>query len=237
MRRLRKVLALSKSSSPGEAAAALHQASKMMKQYGISAGDLDALDIVEKSSNLSACDLPAWEGALASVVCRSVSVQVIVQAARAAKGVRRPRAQVVFIGRGVNAEIAAYAFESLRRQLKRDLSAALLSLVNQGGQEPETQISSLRGYSIPAAWREKYAIGWCSALAEKITALLPQPDEDAALAAHVQSRTNGANVSPKSAAKRKNSLSSAFVSMGFRDGEKVEIHKAVNAGKPVSLIG
>ena len=108
-RRLRKILALTNSTEPGEAAAALHQARKLMERHGLT--EHDAAGIREVELKLSGADISVMEGAVASVIRKSLGVEILVrrQAAAASRG-RRLRASVIFVGEGPSPDLAVYAF-------------------------------------------------------------------------------------------------------------------------------
>lgn len=68
MRRLRKIMALTESSNPGEASAALHQAQVLMAKHNLTAEAVAQSTITESSIRCSGKDLPEWESRLAAVV-------------------------------------------------------------------------------------------------------------------------------------------------------------------------
>ena len=57
IKRLNKILALSKSDNPGEAAAALHQAGVIMEKYELHESEVVLLGIEEARSTLSSVEL------------------------------------------------------------------------------------------------------------------------------------------------------------------------------------
>lgn len=61
MRRLKKILALSESSSPGEAAAAIQQAQSLMAKYNITEEGIAMSEITELGVNAKTVELERWE--------------------------------------------------------------------------------------------------------------------------------------------------------------------------------
>jgi len=111
--KIKKCLALAKSSNEHEAAAALRQAHKLMRLHGISDLDIEHADIQEERAPAGAIRNPArWECGLATRVARAFDCAVFLQCAR-------PISHWVFVGAAPTGEIARYAFEVLFRQLKQ----------------------------------------------------------------------------------------------------------------------
>lgn len=232
LRRLKKILALTQSSTPGEAAAALHQAQKIMDAHNLTEQDVARQNIKESRVPLSGADLPKWESALVSVVVQALGVQAMVERQKPMPGAgRRDRAKVIFVSDQGREELAAYAFQTLRRQLVRDLDAALRKLMQEADIDP-AYIESKRRVPIPPAWRERYALGWCSTLGQKVQALVNAP-----VAAHVQAyiedSTKGVMAQHKQAAQPKNESArkagGVFEFLGAKDGRNAQIHRAVSA--------
>lgn len=118
LNKIRKCLALSKSSNPHEAAAALRQAKKLMSQYGVSEQDIDLLNVKKfgaKSGNAN--KPPKWMHMLVAVICEAFSVDAFFKNDLLIRG-----AEVQFIGIDEAPEIAGYAYDVLRRQLVKDRS-------------------------------------------------------------------------------------------------------------------
>lgn len=114
--KIRKCLALAKSSNPHEAAAALRQAKKLMAKHGVSETDIDLLNVKSASTNAGNAQKPArWGHMLVSVICKAFSVDAIFHTGFFVNG-----ANVEFIGIDEAPEVASYAYDVLRRQLVRD---------------------------------------------------------------------------------------------------------------------
>lgn len=111
--KIKKCLALAKSSNEHEAAAALRQAQKLMQSHGISDLDIEHADIQEEGTRAGAVQKPArWECGLATRVASAFNCSVFLACAY-------PAGRWVFVGATPSGEIARYAFEVLYRQAKR----------------------------------------------------------------------------------------------------------------------
>lgn len=158
--KIRKCLALSRSSNEHEAAAALAKARALMDEHGIDENLLEMADFEEASARASRNQRPPrWEGMLAATVCHALSAVQFINR----DGDRQ------FVGRGARAEIASYAFAVLYRQLRRartDYIAKHLRRCKPGRKRARADV---------------FCEGWAVAVLVKIRELLPKPAEDEAL--------------------------------------------------------
>lgn len=152
---IRKVLAclrLAKSSNLHEAAAAMRQAQALMDKYGLTEADAEAAQIRDAASatGFRGGMVPKSLVALANLVGAAYrSVPVLHQ--------RFDRTEYRFFGAGADAEIAAYAFTVLRRQLQA---------------AKRKHIARIRKRANREARGEQFATGWVNA----VWALLPNVD-------------------------------------------------------------
>lgn len=229
LRRLKKVLALSESSNPGEAAAALHQADAMMKKYGVTSLDAEISSVEESESSLTSAEISKWETALFGVVAASLGVSAFISGYKKVTGLRRPRAKIIFVGEGYRAEVAVYAFETLRRKLRKDLKTSFDEILSHANVAEDAR----RFVKVSAQQRDAYAYSWCRAVRSKVEALAPPVPKSVTL--YLESRlgptecasTPAAAQKPKEA-KPLDSLARYMASKGNSDGLAVEVHKAVH---------
>lgn len=107
--KIRKCLALAKSSNEHEAAAALAKARALMDDHNVSMSDIAMSDIGEaKATGSRTQRVPLWEEALCMTVRYATGCTAIIDT-----DLRR-----IYIGPGPAPEIAGYAFSALFRQLK-----------------------------------------------------------------------------------------------------------------------
>lgn len=108
--RIRKCLALAASPEPHEAAAALRQAQALMREHGVSRGEVELCAASARTGSRSLTP-PVWLMRLMDLVGKAFAVCGIYCPAR--RGVAR----VQYVGTDVNPELASYAFDVLARQL------------------------------------------------------------------------------------------------------------------------
>lgn len=111
--KIKKCLALAKSSNEHEAATALRQAQKLMQLHSITDLDVEHADIQEEGTRAGAAQKPSrWECRLATRVASAFDCSVFFACARQV-------GRWVFVGATPSGEIARYAFDVLFRQVKR----------------------------------------------------------------------------------------------------------------------
>lgn len=231
LRRLKKIMALSKSSNEGEAAAALHQAHRLMAAHGLTNQDVADSEVNAATSTLQSVFLTDWESALVDVVCSALQVKALVHRF-VGKGTKS-KALIEFIGCGPRAEIAGYAFETLRRRLKADLRAAQHETLKEMG--VETVKLSVLSASIRRKWRKAYAIGWCHKVKSQIANLEPISEEvGAAIARYIEAKgalpARDDAKQPRKRASVQDDTAAFFMRQGFNDAKHVQLNKAMSAG-------
>jgi hypothetical protein len=118
--KIKKCLALSKSSNPHEAAAGMRQAQKLMAEHGLSDTDVTLADVCEHGAKLRMKTITPWENMLAKKVAEAFGCDFIIKYTARQIGfltlsVKRERI-FNFIGVGAAPQVAAYAYEVLGRQ-------------------------------------------------------------------------------------------------------------------------
>ncbi|MFT8515624.1 MAG: DUF2786 domain-containing protein [Acetobacter persici] len=122
--KLKKLLALSKSPNPHEAALALEKAQKFMAENGFCQDDIDLLDIGEALTDSvlsSAATPPEYMAWLLTAITLAMGCRVLYV-----------RQKVVFLGASVRCEIAAYMYDVLARQLRKQRRDFIRSLSPNG---------------------------------------------------------------------------------------------------------
>lgn len=148
--KIRKCLALGKSSEPAEAAAAMRQAQKLMAQFGLSDADLQLANVRQRATDVPAGALVAWQANLASLVNGAFGVGHIWSKGRLLDrhlNVRLKR-QVIFYGAEAAVEVACYTFDVLFRQC----AAARAAHVAKQPKNCKTITKTARG--------DRFAMGW-----------------------------------------------------------------------------
>ena len=112
--KIKKCLALGRSSNEHEAAAALRQAKALMEKHGVSDLDMAAAEASEMRARAGATKTPSnWETALGYLIADAFGCRIIFT-----YNPRKDCGEWVFIGTGEAPEISDYAFRVLFRQVR-----------------------------------------------------------------------------------------------------------------------
>lgn len=211
--KIKKCLALAKSSEPNEAAAALRQAQKLMDMHGISENDVELTDVSMTSCNAGTANTPPqWLVGLIQLVSDTFGVSPL-YATTWFEG-----SKVRFIGVGSQPEVAGYVFDVLYRQLKRERANHVKA---QTRCKPATK--TRRG--------DLFAEGWVYG-ASKLVTNFEQPEKHKDLIKRYMNKTFG-EVNTKKArttsAARGNDNNS--MSAGYSAGKKAELNRAMATEK------
>lgn len=184
--RIRKLLALGKSSNSHEAAAALSKAQELMTQHGLTEAAIEISEITfsKMKTASSAKVLPEYIVMLANLIARTFGVKAIFE--RNIKWVDyRFQAEgfIEFAGPGSRPEVASYAYSVLGRQLARDRAAFL---------KAHKRLKK-RGTRIERA--DVFCVGWVMAVSD-VVAEYPMPKTerdliDKAVVIHCGELTDG----------------------------------------------
>jgi hypothetical protein len=153
MRKIRACLRLSKSSNANEAATALRQAQALMAAHDLSERDIELseLETSDARTRSRGGEVPVGVWLLAVWVGRAFTCSAM----QAYDFESRANVSTVirFVGRAGRAEVAAYSFEVLRRQLERDIA---------------THLRRVRKRANKIARREGFSVAWVQAIRMKL---------------------------------------------------------------------
>ena len=160
LEKIQKCLNLSKSANAGEAANALRQAHALMKKYGLTAAQVNLSEVkkVTREYHKNRANL-AWENAFFCLIQNVFSVRVLVQTYT-----KYYPAEMIFYGINSQAEVAAYVYEVLMRQLMLDRRHFVSSLPKQLSRKKKTEQADL------------YCEAWVCAVMEKVKDLYQKRD-------------------------------------------------------------
>lgn len=212
IRKLKSCLALAASSNPHEAAAALRQAHALMRDYGLTADDAQqgAFSAAQAPTRQRGEGIPKHLAGLASLVASTFACKPL--GTRNAKGTRC----ISFCGLRSNAEIAAYAFTVLRRQLEADAAV---------------HTRRMRSPTRKAAARDAFAHGWVAAV-RSLLVVQEMGEADAAAIDRFMAVTYG----PTTAMTVREARTAAGRGMrdavaGYLQGQKARLHRGVEADR------
>jgi hypothetical protein len=231
LRRLKKILALTSSSNPGEAAAALQQARTIMDKFGLDAVDAEASTITEERFKMGSADVTGWRSSLVAVIKYSLGVEVLIELTEPAKGHRRPSAKVVFIGEGHKPKIAAYALSVLQRSISKSFVKATEDMIR--GALPSKDVKEIKKLLITQKHRDAYAKSWCHSVRSKVASL--DNERSPAMKRYmekfsVEKTAEEQQKVARSRSRKDDPLTSFFERQGYRDGKNVQLNKAMDSG-------
>nr|WP_298797463.1 DUF2786 domain-containing protein [uncultured Acetobacter sp.] len=216
--RLRKLLALSRSSNPAEAALALEKAQQLMAQMGLGADDLELLDINGEEVDAlltTSTTPPLYVAGLIRMVADAMGVDVVYT----------PRKRALhFIGHAAKAEIAGYAYGVLARQLRRQRSEFLK------GQSKRLKRATRIGRA------DQYAEGWVYAARKKVATLAISQKEEALITLWKERNMGDLDTCKNRPAKAVRGKDDAW-SHGWRDGKNARLDHGVNGSAPSHALG
>lgn len=174
IRKIKRCLALSKSSNETEAATAMRQAQALMREYRLTEIDVRVSDVGEVESDSSrAKRRPTWARDLGSIVGEAFGARSFSRRQWCAS-TRRVIERELYVGVNPAPQIAMYAYEALLTKLtiaRREY----VSQVRAGKQRSD--------YS-PETAGDHFALAWVSAVHHKIHELVPRGEEDPAIGQH-----------------------------------------------------
>lgn len=205
IKRVAKLLALSASPEPAEAAAALEKANELMEEYGIKSDDLLISDVAESAASVGRQikTPPKYIAELAAIISSLYGLEVIYRYTVTRKS------EMVFIGFSPQVEIASYVFTVMLRKL--------VSMRRR-------HIKLLRGKrSNRSAKADMYAAGWTAAVYLKIRNF-QRPVSNAIRTYYKNFYPELVDYNPR---KRKARAGSVHFFMGFQDGKNAELHNGL----------
>ena len=213
--RIKKCLALGKSSNPHEAAAAMRQAQKLMEMAGLTTEDVALANIITTDVKTPAKKLPYWHHDLLLTVAKGFGCECILT-----YDFRSKQPVVRFIGTAPRVEVAAYSYTVLRRQTMCARKIFIADLSKNC--KPRTK--TLRA--------DSYCEGFVLALRAKVQALTLPEEEKNLLEDYM--RKHHSNLEDAKAARgddkaeKERAQQPDYRAQGYLDGQNTILHHAVN---------
>ncbi|GAB3225447.1 DUF2786 domain-containing protein [Pseudaeromonas pectinilytica] len=213
--KIKKLMALAGSSNPHEAANALRKAQILMREHQLSESDVELSDIAEHSATLAnpSKAQPKWSSNLMVMIQKAFGITCYFN-----PGLRR----CFFVGYQDRAEIAAYCYTVLARQLKtarREFQASLNKRL-----KPKTK----------TARADLFCEGWVSGVYQQVRDLVPSEKEQALVKQYMSekhARLTAAKVREANATVRDQDAGYA----GFIAGKRVKLNAGVGGQETAKL--
>lgn len=225
---LRKVLAclrLSKSANVHEAANAMRQAKALMAKYGLTEADAAAAQIeaAEASTRSRGGMVPLPVVALAQVIAGGYRCRVLVSCEKFADG--RGRTRIQFYGSPSEAQVSAYAFTVLRRQMESDRAAHLRDVQRRRRKKWPVSDKAKAG--------EAFSLSWVSAVRDLFPREQVSDDHEKALQAAIDQQTPTVVEPVKAARSNKKHLDSQIA--GYLAGKGARLNQGLSGSRQQQL--
>ncbi|MDC8804239.1 DUF2786 domain-containing protein [Halomonas pacifica] len=221
--KIKKCLALAKSSNANEAAAAMRQAQKLMERHGISSEALAISDVESHKARAGAGKTPPTHIVmLANMVAQAFGAELVYRSLRHGD---RWTGLVEFYGLNGAGEVAGYAYEVLGRQLNRDRNAYLATLNKRLKRATKVRRGDL------------YAQAWVDAVARQVVPHQRSEAENATIEAYKAARweTPLETRQPRDNTKGMRSHDVDALHQGRTDGKKVNFHQGVTGSRQAAI--
>lgn len=216
--KIKKCLALSKSSNQHEAQAALRQAQKLMEAHNISESALLASSVGRTYTKAQAKARPnQWECNLAIVVAKAFGCDSLYSATPYG-------GYWFFVGVNPAPEIAEYTMAVLLRQIMRDRKAFIATIHGNTKRARKTQMADI------------FCMGWVRSAGEAVHSMVRTKEQDNAIKAFYGDReeTEPLEVTDRLKDKKFSASDSNAYWSGKDIGSNVRLHNGVD-GKEESL--
>lgn len=223
--KIKKCLALGRSTNPHEAAAAMRQAQKLMAEHGLNDADVKLSDVSTATCSTRTNSQPRWEVRLAQSISNAFGCDLIWSRSGKFIGGRCIlKCEVIFIGLDPAVQIAGYAWDILSRQCAK---ARLMHIRKQPARCKPITLTA-RG--------DAFAWGWVAGVQSKLEAFTA-PESNRLLIEQYKSITwpNSTTVKPKDRTVGK-SVSDNDLQEGYLAGKTAELNRCMTGSASQELL-
>jgi len=214
--KIKKLLALSRSPNPNEAASALKMAQELMAEYKIAQSAVNTFDIGEKTVKTVFRDKPPrYECTLINLISRAFGCKTIFY-------IKKDACAWVFLGLKHRAEIASFICHVLLRKLRSARSNYLKGLNRVRSKYRKTQRA------------DAFCKGWVHVVTDKLPAFAGVTAEEKK-AIELYRDNHHQNLTDIKAINRSSGRGNDFLN-GYRTGKGVELQHGVGTFSPCSLM-
>ena len=216
--KIKKCLALGESANEHEAAQAIRQAQMLMKKYGISEIDIELSAVTEKGV-ACASTLPTWHQVLISQCAKAFGVECYLNREF---GLGEAR----FFGIGIKPELAAYAYEVLLRQLKKERREYI-----------KTELKAVRLSRNKTARADQFCTGWVYAVAQKVKEFATEPEEKDMLERYQKQFGEMGQAKKRDVRGGTKASQVLDLAAGVRKGREAQLYHAMDDGEERKQLG
>ncbi|WP_199438687.1 DUF7168 domain-containing protein [Vibrio owensii] len=219
--KIKKCLALANSTNPHEAAGALRHAQNLMRVHGITSTDVNVSGISEVLVTEPVQFKPkTYINILLHAIDKAFGV-ISHYTSKLCERTNKLKRYPVFVGQEQTIELASYAYDVCMRAIKTARREHIRSM--HGNCKPKTRESRA----------DAYCNGFATAIGENVAVTFM--DEDLTNAINEYKKRNYSEINPiklqgtsKRIAGRAREHLNDCIEIGYRDGQKVSIHRPVN---------
>lgn len=222
--RIKKCLALAQSDNANEAATALRQAQALMEEHGIKLGQIELSDVSAESIRVGEIVTPPlYLQALARMISEAFAVEVIYTGEHVFRNLQIKKIRYVkFIGTGIYPKVAAYSYQVLQRQLRKDRTAYIKKLKRY---KRENKIRRA----------DLFAESWVMAVCGKVKKLAIGEKESTLIQQYMeQEHKNLADMKKRQKTYKTEDRSAAYA--GYEAGKNAYLNHGVDGGKQKLLL-
>ncbi len=223
LEKVKKLLALSGSPEPHEAALALQRAQELMAQHGLTAEQAEVGEVVEEAlrSIATASRVKGWELRLLRGVGDAFGCALLFQRGRRFWQTNQERyGTYIFVGPRAEAALCRYAGAVLQRQLNR-ARARFVGAMNDDHRAFWSKGEKAREV-------DAYCTGWVLTALEKVSPLVPSAAQKKLVEEKVKSITDPEAKGPK-LNERHGSRES--LARGLAEGAEAQLHRPMNGSE------
>ena len=218
LEKIKKCLALGESANEHEAAQAIRQAQILMEKYGISEMDVELSAVSEKGVGCAAT-LPNWHQVLISRCATAFGVGCYMSR-------EWGLAEARFFGIGIKPELAAYAYEVLLRQLKKERREYI-----------KTELKAVRLPRNKTARADQFCTGWVYAISRKVQEFAAEPAEEEVLARYKQQLGEMGKAPKRDVRGGSKATREQDLAAGVRKGREAQLYHAMDGGEERKQLG
>jgi hypothetical protein len=215
--KIKKCLALAKSSNQHEAAAAMRHAQKLMAEHSLTETDVSLDDVSEAPASTQLNSITPWETLLSSMIAEAFGCDHFGRVSRhltKALNVATKRVYI-FVGVGAAPQVASYAYEVLARQCARDR----LAHIRKQPRACKPITKTARG--------DEFAYGWVMGVSRLVDTFAGTQRDHLLIEQYMQAHyPSMATVDVKDRAKGRN-ISHADRSQGYAAGKQAQMARGV----------
>lgn len=225
IRKIRACLALASSPVPAEAAAALRQAEKLMREHSVELAEVHAAGATQEAVESGfKSELPAYAVILSGMIGRAFQCDRLSRPLQQISSTAFIPPLFIFVGIAPRPELATYAYTVLLRQLQ----SARRKYVRGLDKRCKTQTRTARS--------EAFTVGWLNAVREEVERFAGRnADDDLAVLAYVRTRYPNAQET-RVEIRAGGARTGDALHDGLRAGKSARIQHGLNGAAPVAAL-